>query len=459
MTTVEKQCPLPLCSQTTGWIKINATEWKWDQVTHRFYKDVEYDKLIQNHVCDRKIIREWKCYTVCSETAAPEYGSWSDWIYDQATGKFMRTRHVVIRDKYNHDKICDEYDEKEYKGYPVLIPTPTPIPPPPIPPPPKVPPTNGQNFPNPGVTLITGPAEAGKETAEVGGLERMLEQYGEDRLPAFLERIQVWSAALAQNIWWDPTKESTFFRTFTWTADGRNYTITADTTTQGVSLADSKPYVWNGFPHHGVVGTFFDGRKIAMGIPLYVDPGHHIPSYKGFAGKAWIGLSPIIGDKEEMAEVDPLNRTQGQDLAEYMAQAALYSGFITGDGWWEYGNNSLENALGEAGYLSLYAYYMGENPDLSQAFWTCQTYNMDTVKFKHGRERGLPTWGWTPQGFYANPEKVQTMFHVILPPADFLGQSARTAWEADIIARGWNPCWTTTQLIDAYIADNGGTLK
>jgi hypothetical protein len=323
---------------------------------------------------------------------------------------------------------------------------------------PVTPPTNGQGFTMDVVgAVVTTTIEPGKETGEPGGLERMLERYGAHLLQPFLERIQVWAAALKAKAWWNPAHESFFLRTLTHRpiAD-RTFEITVDNTSQGPALTDGFPYLWMGLPHSGQTGALFYGRKVRMGPPVCLEPGHHIPMHGGFGATAWIGASPVIGTPEEMAEVDENNLTFCQDLGAMLYKDAVHAGLVTADSWWIYGNNSLENALGEAGATSLYAYYLGENPDLTQIWQTGMVYSPNAVEPWNGREGGLPIWGWTPeQGFNADKEKVRAMFNVVLPPADFLGHQVYQQWATDYEARGFKMSWTLTERINFYLKTYG----
>ena len=59
-------------------------------------------------------------YSICSVLAEPEYGPWSDWIFDPETGKEYQTSHVVVHDYYDETIVCDEWDEIEWRDVPVL---------------------------------------------------------------------------------------------------------------------------------------------------------------------------------------------------------------------------------------------------------------------------------------------------------------------------------------------------
>lgn len=465
-----------LCSATSAPVYGEWSEWSYDEATGQMMRSrtvTWYDKYNEEHVCKTEVEKEYKeleGFTVAFVIDPCIYRDGQSWakLHVSITGKgtvylYDATNALVATFQENGSKTlpAGKYTWKlvPTEGYEVIGPDHGELdlvtcdPDKPV-----YPPTNGQGFTMDVVgAVVTTTIEAGKETGEPGGLERMLERFGQHLLQPFLERIGVWSSALAQKAWWDPKAESFFLRTLTLRPIGdRTYQITVDTTGQGPALSDGYPYLWMGLPHDGKTGALFYGRKVRMGPPVCLEPGTHIPMHGGFGATAWIGATPVIGTPEEMAEVDQNNLTFCQDLGQMLYRDAVHAGLITADSWWIYGDNSLENALGEAGATSLYAYYLGENPDLTQVWETGMVYSPAAVEPWNGREGGLPIWGWSPtEGFNANPDKVRAMFQFILPPADFLGGGAHQLWADQYAAAGFDRTWTLTQRISFYLKTYG----
>lgn len=113
------------CKQTIAIYGDWSDWWSDGDREYRVRTITVVDKFDRSYICDQYEDKQYrdKPVKVCRNTIEI-IGEWSNWQTDSESGRIFRERTVTVVDARNHEHICSQRTEKEWKDAPVVDPDP-----------------------------------------------------------------------------------------------------------------------------------------------------------------------------------------------------------------------------------------------------------------------------------------------------------------------------------------------